>query len=110
MLQIVDFQLNGTTFKLKEMSFKQARQHVNEGRELMKRGDDVTSDEWYDRTIKTVASAIVDMQGFDEGSVEKPWTIERLQDELSVGSINTLFMKVLEISGLKMPPGGVTAA
>lgn len=101
MLQVVEFALNGTTFKLREMSFKQAREHVKEGRELMKRGDDVTSDEWYNRTIRTVKDSIVDGDS---------WTIEKLENELSIGSINTLFMKVLEISGLKLPAGGATAA
>jgi hypothetical protein len=104
MLQVVDFELNGTTFKLREMSFKQARKHVNEGREMVKLGDAVTSDQWYERTIRTVLDAIV-----PNGEADR-WTVEKLEDELSVKSVNELFMKVLEISGLKLPAGEVTAA
>ncbi len=102
-LAVVDFQVNGTSFKLREMSFREARQHAKAGQELVARGAAVTQDEWLDRQIQTV---LVSIRGGGDGT----WTAERLEDELSMRSLNAIFMKVLEISGLKIPEGEAKAA
>ncbi len=102
-LVVVDFQVNGTSFKLREMSFREARAHAKTGQELVARGAAVTQDEWLDRQIETVLVSL-------KGAGDTEWTAEKLQDDLSMRSLNAIFMRVLEISGLKIPEGEAKAA
>jgi hypothetical protein len=101
LLTIVDFPLGAKTFRLCEMSFGIARQHVRSGRELVAKGAEATAEEWYERTIQTVAESL---KRADENT---EWTAEKLQLEIGKNSIDAMYLRVLEISGLRMP--GVSA-
>jgi hypothetical protein len=97
LLTIVDFRIGDKVFKLCEMTFGIARQHVKDGRELVAKGAEGTAEEWYDRTILTVAAAL---KRADENT---QWTAEKLQTELGKNSIDAMYLRILEISGLRLP-------
>ncbi len=108
MIRICEFKLDGyeEPFRLASMTSAQARAHVNEGKELLKRAEagEVPDEEWNARSRTTVATALNRASGATNGN---SWTPEKLDEEFDLPTINALFLKVLEFSGLRA--GGVAA-
>jgi hypothetical protein len=102
-VRVVEFTFEGITVRLAAMSWKQAEAHAKEAKEFIERGHEVTIDEWKQRTIKTVRDSI----SRTGDVVADP---ETFTDEFDIPTINAMFSKVLEISGLRATSGEAPAA
>jgi hypothetical protein len=103
LLTVVEFPVGTEVFKLCEMPFGIAKKHGREGKALLERGDAVSTDEWYERVLRTVSESL-------QRAGDSSWPTERLENELGKLSIEGMYMKVLEISGMKPTTGEVKAA
>jgi hypothetical protein len=103
LLTIVDFPIGKEVLRLAEMPFGLAKKHGAEGKALLDRGEAVTTEEWYERVLRTVLQSL-------QRAGQPDWTMERLADELGKTSIDAMYMRVLEISGLKPQQSGEAKA
>ncbi len=106
MIRVCEFKMDGyeEPFKLASMTSAEAENHVNEGKELLKReaAGELTPEDWNTRARTTVANAL--NRAAQNGN---SWTPEEIHEQLDIPTINALFLKTLEFSGLKA--GEVTA-
>ncbi len=104
MIRVREFKLEGykEPFKMASMTSAQAEEHVNQGKELIRRNvaGEVTPEEWNNRARSTVALSL-NRAAVSESHDVVAWTPERVHEELDIPAINELFLKALEISGLK---------
>lgn len=96
MKRVVEFSMDGITVQLASMTWAQAEKFVEAGQELLKRGEAVPASEWIERTVGTVAIAL---------DVEP----SEIKDTYDMPTVNAMFLKVLEISGLRTTTGEAPA-
>ena len=106
MIRVCEFKMDGLAQVLKfaSMTTAEAEKHVNEGKEMLARHSKspLPPEEWKLRARKTVCDA---MNRLDSNSA---WTPEKLDEEFDIPTIDALFMRILEASGLRS--GEVQAA
>jgi hypothetical protein len=111
MIRVCEFEMDGydEPFRLASMSSAEAQKHIEEGREMLKRQatGEVPDEEWSLRARATIANAL--NKAMENGD-NKPriWSAKKIHEEMDIPTINALFLKTLEFSGLKA--GEVTAA
>jgi selenophosphate synthetase-related protein len=103
-IRVVPFQMDGLNIKLASMSWAQAEKFVEEGKKLVERGADVSNDEWLARTLQTVHASMVKAGAESNGGPAS------LKDEYDMPTLNAMFTKILEISGLRTTQGEAGAA
>jgi hypothetical protein len=96
MIRVCDFQMEGVKLKIASMSFSLAEKYVKESGELLARTD-VKPEEWMTREHQTVLEALNRANSNGDGS----WTVERIRDEMDIPTINAIYLRILEISGLR---------
>ena len=98
--------MDGVTVKLASMTWAQAEKFVEQGREMLARDPKPADSEWVDRTLDTIVISVRNAGQQSDFSVEGKDGLKELFD---MPTINAMFLKVLEISGLRTT-GEVRAA
>lgn len=97
-VRTVLFKMDDVEVKLATMSWAQAEAFVLEGKEMLEAGLKTSSQDWLDRTLKTVAVSI---------GYEDPISLKNNYD---MPTINAMYLRILEASGLRtVEPGGAPA-
>ena len=108
MIRLVKFTFAEQEFTLASMSWAQAEKHSAEGKELLAKGDKATADDWLARMARTCTDGIRGHAG-----EEKTFTVDQLKQEFDKPTLEAVYNRLLEISGLKIPDsetGGAAAA
>ena len=103
-MRVVDFSMDGITVKLASMTWAQAEKFVAEGQALLKNAD-TKSEQWLDRTLMTVGTSLI-----GAGATSEECTPERLKELYDMPTMNAMYFKILEVSGLAVKQGEAAAA
>lgn len=95
-MRVCNFEMDGVSLKIASMTVREAEEFANETKALIekqKSGAEVPVAEWLDRRNQTVLCALNKADG--------EWTVERLKNELDLPTLDALYLKILEFSGLR---------
>lgn len=95
-VRTVTFKMDDVEVRLATMSWAQAEHFVKEGKEMLERTP--TSGEWLDRTLEVVARSLANT---DAGA---------LKESYDMPTINAMYLKILEASGLRTTNEGEAKA
>jgi hypothetical protein len=102
MIRVCNFSMDGVEVKIASMSVAEAEIFVKESGDLIARAKQgsVANEEWMQRRNKTIIAALA--------KAGEEWTEEKLKSELDIPTLDALYLKILEFSGLRS--GEVAAA
>lgn len=116
-MRIIEVNIDGEKFKLAPMKTGAAKEFVRESRDIVKRynSDTKPTEEEFDKRRAKVVCDSLNRVLEKSGEKAPRWTPERIDDDenMDMHILNTLYNRVLEISGLvpagDAAPGGEKA-
>ena len=103
-MRTCEFDFDGQAFKIASMSVREAEEFVEEGKRLLEKAktDEVAAETWLRRRNEVILASLNKVAG------EEAFRAETMKDEFDLPTLDALYSKILEFSGLK--PGEVVAA
>ena len=103
-MRVVEFSMDGISVKLASMTWAQAEKFVAEGQALLK-NTETKPEQWLDRTLMTVGTSLI-----GAGTAAEECTPDRLKEQYDMPTMNAIYFKILEVSGLAVKQGEAAAA